>query len=105
MITVTRTYTRPNAETPFHLDKPFCDDIYTQDFKEHVQTTYGNAIIHLGNTLSEDFLTLSFQSIWDNRQNYEAYINDPVCTPVWAARDAHNAAFGIISTPSVITEV
>lgn len=104
MITVTRIYTRPNIEVPWHLDQPFEAQIYPQSFKDHVQATYGSMIVHLSNTLSDDKLSLLFQSIWNDEAGYQTYLADPVCTAVWAARDAHNAEYGITSTPSEITQ-
>jgi heme-degrading monooxygenase HmoA len=105
MITVTRSYHRTSTEMPWHLEQPYEAQIYTQEFKDHVQDTYGNVLVHQMNGVVDLGLTLNFQSIWQTQQDYEAYLNDPICQAAWARRDAHNAQYGITSTPSVITEM
>jgi hypothetical protein len=54
MIKVARTYTRPDPMLPWHLDQPFESTIYTPEFKTHVQQNYGNSLVFLQNSLSED---------------------------------------------------
>lgn len=105
MITVTRTYTRPDIDVPWHLSPPYDADVYPQSFKDYVEQTYGSTLLHFSNVVSDDMLTLHFNSVWSTMEDYQRYLVDPVCTASWAARDAHNEQFGIISSPSVITEL
>jgi hypothetical protein len=37
-------------------------------------------------------------------EDYQAYMNDPMCLAMFARRDAHNAQFGITAEPSIIQE-
>lgn len=105
MISVTRTYTRPSIELPWHIDQPYEAQIYTQEFKDHVQATYTATLIHQTNVLDDTKLVLNFQSLWESVADYQTYLADPVCVAAWARRDEHNTFYGITSSQSVITEL
>jgi len=105
MISVTRTYTKPAIEVPWHIDQPFEAEIYSQAFKDHVQATYGSTLIHSTNVIDDTKLVLNFQSLWESVEDYQTYLADPVCVETWAKRDAHNTFYNIVSTPSVVTEL
>lgn len=105
MIKVNRTYTRPEIDTPWHLDQPFEAELYTQEFKDYVQATYGEALLQISNTVSEDLWTLTFESVWTSEEAYQTYLVDPICVAVWEKRDAHNATFEIETSPAVITQI
>lgn len=102
MITVKRTYTRADRSVPWHIDQPYETSIYTQEFKDHVQATYANKMIHAMNSVGGDGLVLNFVSFWETLEDYQVYLNDPICQGAFARRDEHNTFYNIISSPSEI---
>lgn len=108
MITTTRILTRTDnrldGEQPWHLDEPFRSAILTQEYLDHVGSTYAGKQTNQAWTRSEDSLTLTFTSSWNSVEDYQTYMNDPICIAMFARRDAHNAQFGIISGPTTTTE-
>jgi hypothetical protein len=105
MILVTRTYTRPDTETPWHIDEPFQSQIYTDEFKEHVRNNYRESMISVANLRSENGLELNFRSVWTSLEQFQKYFNDPVCQAAWQRRDAHNEFYRIVSPPSTVSNV
>ena len=104
MITTTRILTRTDIAVPWHLDEPFRSAILTQEYLDHVAATYANKQTNQGWTRSEDSLTLAYTSSWNSLEDYQAYMNDPICTAMFERRDAHNTQFGIVSNPTTIQE-
>lgn len=105
MIRVTRTFVRPNLEAPWHIDAPYTGEIYNAEFTQHVTDTYKNNMHYLSNEVSADGLTLNFESLWESLEDYQTYMQDPICVAAWARRDQHNETHNIISNPSVVTEI
>lgn len=109
MIKTTRTLTRTDNRLgvglqPWHVDEPYRSNILTQEFLDHVASVYAGKQLSQSWTRSEDGFTLTFSSVWQSLEDYQAYMNDPICTAMFARRDAHNTTFGIISEPTVIQE-
>jgi heme-degrading monooxygenase HmoA len=105
MIRVNRTYTRKSVAVPWHTEQPYVNYIYDEEFKENVRTKYGNTLHYLSNIESDDGLTLNFESLWESMEDFQQYLNDPICCKAWERRDEHNNLYLINSEPSVITTV
>lgn len=105
MIKVTRTFVRPSLSAPWHIDVPYTGQIYNAEFTQHVANNYKTKMHYLSNEVSADGLTLSFESLWETVEDYQTYLQDPICVEAWARRDQHNESNSIISNPSVITEI
>lgn len=105
MIIATRLYIRTDISVPWHIDQPFENSIHPNEFKNHVANAYGNKKTHQSYTLSDDGLTLTFQSVWVSLEAYQEYMNDPICMAVFNRRTAHNTQFRIINNPATIEEV
>lgn len=105
MIIVTRSFTRTDLSAPWHLEQPFKDSIYPQEFLDYANTTYQSKKLHHLYTVSEDKLTLTLQSFWESQEAYQEYLNDPMCIETIEKRDAHNATYNITNEVVTIEEV
>jgi hypothetical protein len=104
MIKITRTLTRIDETAPWHLEEPFRSNILTQEFLSYVDTTYAGKQTNQAWTRSDDKLQITFTSAWQSLEDYETYLNDPICLAMFARRDAHNAQYGIVAEPRIIQE-
>lgn len=105
MIRVNRTYTRTSLAVPWHIDPPYVDYVYDSEFKENTRVKYGKKLHYLTNTVSEDGLTLYFESLWESNEDFQQYLSDPISCKAWERRDEHNNLYYIKSDPSVITHL
>ena len=105
MIKTTRTLIRNDIDTPWHIDEPFRSIVLTQEFLDHVEFNYSGKQTNQTWSRSDDSLSITFTAYWESLEDFQTYINDPVCVAMFARRDAHNAQFGITSEPSAIQEL
>jgi len=104
MIKTTRILTRTDDTLPWHLDEPYRSTILTQEFLDYVDSTYAGKQTNQAWTRSDDKLSITFTSAWQSLEDYQAYMDDPICIAMFARRDAHNDQFGIVAHPTTIEE-
>jgi hypothetical protein len=56
-------------------------------------------------TLSDDELSITFVTIWENEEAYEQYKVDPILNVYWGARDEYNASVGITADSTSVETV
>jgi hypothetical protein len=90
MYSITTKHTRPSTDVEFYTFKE--STLIPPDVKNHFLLTYvrsGN-IIFTNWTEAEDGLSTVSQSLWLNKEAYDAYKNDPILTSSYfPARDAY----------------
>lgn len=100
MITVTKTYTRPNTEVKWSRDALSA----TNNFTDYRKTNYVNTkkLESVQVFESPDKLTLTYIFKWAAPNFYEEYKNDPAVKLYTADRDEYNQSVGIVSTEPVV---
>jgi hypothetical protein len=69
--------TRPSLSADFRSDFP---DMPNGQYRRYVKETYQDTgkMLSTSESLTEDLLTLTFNTIWKNDAERVAYINDPI---------------------------
>lgn len=69
--------TRPNLVMPFKAEFP---DMPNGQYRQYVKTTYLDTgkMLSTSENVSEDLLTLTFNTVFPAEQERVAYINDPI---------------------------
>ena len=98
MFTLSRTYTKPDTNTPWHgeiIDKT--------EFSERLNSAYinTNKIVSNSMELSEDALSLTFHMVFDSEESYIEYDTDPILNNFWSARAEYNTIMGIVAGPKI----
>ena len=101
MIIASKTYHRPDATISWHSD---VIETGRAEFVEQLKT-YGNDIVMNSATVSDDTLSITFVTIWENTEAYEQYKVDPILNVYWEARDEYNISVGITSDPTDVKTV
>ena len=95
-VKISKVYTRPNTETPWHYEI-FPGDAFLAQFNN----------VHLVNCISRerttiDDLTVKFSIEWNSDESYQAYLQDSILREYWANRDEYNDAVGILPQEPII---
>lgn len=100
MIIASKTYHRLDTTTPWHFKVV---ETGKAEFVAQLNTYQGNLIMN-SSTLSDDELSITFVTVWENEEAYELYKVDPILNVYWGARDEYNTSVGITAdTTSVET--
>jgi hypothetical protein len=102
MITFSRTYTRPNTDTPFHHEV-----LDNTSYKTHLLPNYiqPGHLLSQWKDLSADGLTMTYNAIWINKEAFDRHDTDPVLQEYWTERDIYCAANNIVLGPQTFTDV
>lgn len=93
MFVTIRVYRRPNASVLWHING------LTNEAKEYVlvDTNYESKKTRIINTPDE--LTLEITNIWESKEIYDQYWQEPVVLDYFKIVDAHCEKNGIIREP------
>lgn len=102
MFELTRTYTRPNTDTPWHgeiIDKT--------EFINRLSSVYiePKKILSNSTSISEDGLSKTFHMLFDSEESYIQYDTDPILNTFWSARAEYNTVMGIIMGPKITNNI
>lgn len=102
MILVTRIFTRPSKDIPWHGKV-----LPSQEIKDKLYFKYTVTGKHLNNTVefSEDELTMTYKAYWNDRESFEEYDVDSEFSPYWSMRDSYCESVGIVIGPKQITDL
>lgn len=104
MIKITKQYYRTNINVPFHNER--VNDVAPVD-GTYFRTNYIDTgkMVFISNTISEDGLTMSHESLWIDRETWEAHKNDLQIIQFYALRDQYNANNGITFSDTTVEEI
>ena len=102
MITFSRTFTRPNTDTPFHnevLDNTL--------YKAHLVPNYIDTeeLLSQWKDMSSDEMTMTYNALWSSREAFDRHDNDPVLQEYWNQRDIYCTANNIVLGPQTFNEL
>jgi len=101
MIIASKTYHRLDAATPWHFKVV---ETGKTEFVAQLKTYEGKLVMN-SSTTSDDELSITFVTIWENAEVYEQYKVDPILNVYWGARDEYNASAGITADPTDVKTV
>lgn len=96
-VTVTIEMVRPHRSTPWFL---FDRESHANYFSSLVASN----TFSYTQTLSEDELTQTRTFVFADQAAADALFNDPVLAPGFAARETHNAMYGISLTRNTVVD-
>jgi hypothetical protein len=89
---VTRTYTRPSLEIPWHFDvidlSPYLETIQSYNTEEKQ--------MDVALEFNPDGLSFTYRGIWLNEQAWTEYDNDPILEPYWEIVFDYYEAMGVV---------
>jgi hypothetical protein len=102
MIIFSRTYTRPDTETPFHNEVLDNTTYRAQLVPNYIDS---GKLIQQWKEMSSDQLTMTYQAIWLSREAFDEHDNDPILSVYWTARDEYCATNNIVIGPQNFTDI
>ena len=97
-------HTRPNTNIPFYPPEStyyFDTDVSSSNLYTYFVSTYiDSGIFNIVNipTISEDGLTITYETIYPSREVFQTYLDDPIINSNWEINDAYFAQNGILET-------
>lgn len=92
---VTRTYTRPSHDIPWHFDvidpSPYLETIQSYNTEEKQ--------IDVAREFSPDGLSFTYRGVWANEQAWIEYDTDPILKPYWEIVFDYYEAMGVVVGP------
>lgn len=99
MYTVTKTYTRPDANVPFFFEI----SKLSPEAEDYIAKHYPTTLLKATRTISEDKLTLTAVTVWSSREDLLKFITDPYCHQEAVAPAArYDAKNNIINTSTIV---
>lgn len=104
-IRVTKTFTRPTADTPIYRDDVMVENL--DPFALYVKEVYVDTGLRtsITRTESEDGLTVRYITEWRDQAAWDQFLNDTQCKAMFEKRREHNLANNIISGPGVVESI
>ena len=98
---VTRTYTRPSIEIPWHFDiidsSPYLERIMSYNTEEkQMDVTI---------EISPDGLSFTYLGVWNNEEAWNEYDTDPILEPYWEVVFDYYKVMGVVVGPKEFSTI
>jgi hypothetical protein len=102
MLRLTRKFVRPNVNVDFYSTL-----LLGSDLASYIQKTYKdtNKLISTDVSYSDDTLTMTYEAVWTNWDDYNAYLQDPRIREHFNSRNDYNFKNGIADAFRNIVEI
>jgi len=99
MITITRQFTRPSIDIPWHHDAlPFEEFKLKRQVYMHLRKLVSHTI-----TYSEDGLQMFYEGVWASQEDHDEFTAETDLAPIRDLRNAYNKSVGIKVGPKIGT--